>query len=186
MRPNVIPFDLPPFYLSRCPECGYRLKGLPKAHRCPECGFAFDESTKVFEGRRGSSYLAIALYSLLTLWAGFSTVWGGIVRGELFVLVVDGAITGALGLYGWGWLKRRKRYYVVVSDREVVYREGGCEKLRVQLDDVWRAEYLSLSGEVALLDRDGQRLAVIPDLRVRDRRFPEELCAAINRQREAP
>ena len=171
--------------LSRCPECGYRLKGLPKAHCCPECGFAFDESTKVFEGRRGSGYLAIALYSLLTLWAGFSTVWVGIVGGELFVLLVDGAITGALALHGWSWLKRRKRYYVVVSDREIVFREAGSEKLRLQLDDVWRAEYLSLSREVALFDRHGQRLAVIPDLRMRDRQFVDELCAAINRSAEA-
>lgn len=40
------------FHPGRCPDCGYRLYGLPPRHQCPECGFPYDEYTHVWRPRR--------------------------------------------------------------------------------------------------------------------------------------
>ena len=43
---------MPAIRPGRCPDCGYRLYGLPPPHRCPECGFPYDEHTRVWRPRR--------------------------------------------------------------------------------------------------------------------------------------
>lgn len=35
-----------------CPTCEYDLRGLPASHNCPECGFAYDESFRMWLGRK--------------------------------------------------------------------------------------------------------------------------------------
>jgi len=45
-----------PAMISRCPQCGYSLQGLPEEHQCPECGFAYDAHTVVLDFLPAGSY----------------------------------------------------------------------------------------------------------------------------------
>lgn len=165
--------------LRHCPECGYDLAGLPQTHRCPECGLSFDATTMAYEGRRGDTYPILALRILLTLWIG-SAMLLALVRQEIMTWKWN-ALVGVLVAWWWyRWLRRRRPFYVLLTETEVIYREGGQEKLRVDLGRVWRAEYLSFSKEIALLGNEAMRIAVIPDLRQQDSAVLAELCAAIN------
>lgn len=162
----------------RSPECGYSLRGLPEGHRCPECGFELGINRRVFLGRP-SDRIGMVARVLVSLWVGLGFV-GAIREPGVAALAVQCLGAVLVGAWWITWFKRRKPYYVILADNELIYHEKGREKLRVKSDQVWSAEYSSLSREIILLDRHGLRVGAIPDLGGRDYKLIVELCAAIN------
>jgi hypothetical protein len=159
------------------------LQGLPAGHRCPECGFQLERDRTVFAGRRSGRF-GMAVRVVVSLWVGLGFI--GVAREPDTVGVVIQCAMAALVIAWWlTWFRRRKPYFVILADDELIYREAGAEKLRVKLDRVWTAEYSSLAKEVVLLDRNGQRVAAIPDLGGRDYKLVAGLCSAINRRAAA-
>lgn len=134
---------------------------------------------QVFEGRRARLDGGFVLRVVVTLWVGADLVYTVARCGTLQIVFVS-VLAVLVGLWWWDWLRRRRPCYVVLTPTEVIFRDRGGERVRVQLADVWSAEYASLSKEVHLRDRDGQCLEAIPDLAARDYAGIAALCAAIN------
>lgn len=43
--------------IESCPSCEYDLRGLSASHNCPECGFAYDESFRMWLGRKPGIFI---------------------------------------------------------------------------------------------------------------------------------
>ena len=76
--------------LEQCPQCGYRLEGLPAEGVCPECGRAYEQTTIVLHGWSSGGRMDIstarpwvaALLGLLYAWY----VWDAVQQQRRFGL----------------------------------------------------------------------------------------------------
>src|SRR5665213_159935 len=58
-----------------CPECGYRLDGLPESGRCPECGFEYSPDQIVFYGwEAGDVTVVTARSNVLAVFLSFGII----------------------------------------------------------------------------------------------------------------
>ncbi len=88
-----------------------------------------------------------------------------------------------LGMWGALWVIARQRAPELefrLSAAHLTARYGAEEPVSIELSRVGRAEHLTLSGEVVLLDRDGGRVATLPRSWGTRYRSDRELIDAIN------
>lgn len=110
-----------------CPECGYRLTGLPAAHRCPECGFEYDEHTVIFRPSRTWTIYALALALpafLAYLFSGvlFVAIAGLIGHRLALVLCPTVAFCVLLLVVVQLWRSNRRGRFVAVTPAGIVGR----------------------------------------------------------------
>jgi len=169
--------------VETCPSCGYSRRGLPEGHRCPECGLAFESGTVVFDVTRRRSPGWLVAGALLTAWVAVALLFG-LARNDPLIIGVYGAATLLAGSAWIMWLRSLGRRCVVVTSSEVACHQRGRRTWAVSLRRVWRAEVSNLSREIALFDREGRRIALLPPFAGVDRKVAESLCGAINERLE--
>src|SRR5690348_13518242 len=109
-RPNA---RLSPGTPARCPECGYRLFGLPAEGKCPECGAEYDGASIILYGWAIGSNASIADGKGWRVAA--SLLWGvGIAAAGLFAFVGTRSLEGFFYMTVFGlsvvvglWQRRR-------------------------------------------------------------------------------
>jgi uncharacterized membrane protein len=74
--------------LHHCPECGYDLRGLPRAGNCPECGFAYDAAMFSLKGEKSNTIPEIFSYIALGIWGILHIVQQRWLLGLMFLGVV--------------------------------------------------------------------------------------------------
>jgi hypothetical protein len=117
----------------------------------------------------------------VSLWVAVGLI--GLLRRPSIVAGVLQSLAAVLVVAWWvDWFRRRSPYYVVLTDKHLIYRAAGRERLRVKLREVWCAEYSSLSREIVLRNKEGQRIAAVPDLGAPDYSLTGSLCSAINQR----
>ena len=127
--------------LEKCPECNYKLTGLPGIHRCPECGFAYDKGSFVLSATGkfgfGNWVATIAVVNaLLSVILNFFVFRRSPTFFEWATITIF-ATGGVLGLRAY--LKHwHASQYLLASPEGLMWRLRGFESVSLKWSEISR------------------------------------------------
>lgn len=147
--------------LTRCPDCGYALQGLPAAHTCPECEFAYTADMRVAGVRRAT--IGLWVLGLLTIWWALGALQL-VIEKRWPAAIVQSVLVITLSLVWYAWRRRGRNRAIVLTSEHLLTRADGAERERLRRAAIWSAEYQLSTGDIVLRDRDGMQLLAIPGM----------------------
>lgn len=104
--------------ITNCPVCRYDLTGLPRNHRCPECGFDYDETMRVWYGRKPRWWVGLVSITPMLLMLG-ALLWNGLRFGlpaTVYMVYLVAGLPVPLIILLITALLRRSRSFMLVAD----------------------------------------------------------------------
>jgi len=142
--------------ISRCPNCGYSLRGLPEEYLCPECGFSYDVNCVVFaEPRNAWKGLAVLNSVILLAFAARGVLRGWSEADSLSILPFG------VMMLGWLWHLSRPPKRIVISSQEIVLLKTNQERQTIAMSLVGDAHWSWTTGDIHLYGMDGEEMVTI-------------------------
>lgn len=148
------------FVLTRCPDCGYTLRGLPDLHRCPECGRAVDRvGYCVSASRRELPFIGGlgVIILLLSLDDWRSRSW------DTTTLVCLGSFAATVAFYVLDKIRLcGRREYLLLDRLGLFWRIRGEDEVFLRWTEIESVQESPTRGGVQLSIRDSGSSYEIP------------------------